>query len=57
MKLTHTHIKALSKIYGQLKLRQKMNYTQLLLGNKNENRFDTAMILIQKAMKILNSVE
>lgn len=55
--LCKSHITALRKVATQLAYKQKMNYTQLILGKKNKDRVEKAEKLIYKAMNILSQVK
>ncbi len=55
--LCKSHVTALRKVATQLAYKQKMNYTQLILGLKNRNRVERAEKLIYKAMNILEQVK
>jgi predicted secreted protein len=55
--LCSSHIQTLNKVATQLHNKQKMDYTQMILGNKNINRIEKAEQLIYKAMDILHKID
>ncbi len=55
--LTETHCNALNKVAGKLRLRQKMNHSQLILNNPiNIDLVDKAEKLINEAIILLKQV-
>lgn len=55
--LCKSHITQLNKIAAQLTMRQKMNYTQLILSPKNQDKVDEAKQKIYEAVSILKEVK
>jgi hypothetical protein len=54
--LCKSHVTALIKVRNQLAYRQTMNYTTLLLGEKNIETIDEAKNLINQAISKLLSI-
>ncbi len=54
--LCKSHVTQLSKVQRQLALNQKMDCTQLILGEVNKDKVEKAKKLIGEAMILLNEV-
>ena len=54
--LCKSHITLLKKVARQLAYKQKMNYTQLIVGEKNRDKMEDAEKLIYKAINLLETV-
>ena len=55
--LCASHITKLLKVTNQLSLKQKINYTQLILNEKNNNIIKEAQNLIDAAIKKLDTIK
>lgn len=52
-----SHVTALRTVATRLAMKQKMNYTQLILGQENTAKIEEAEQLIYKAMNILKTID
>lgn len=55
--LCESHVKALIKVTIQLHLKEKMDWTQLILGEENTIRIEEAEHLLNKAIDLLRKID